>query len=108
QFWMHPWAAIKTAMKTPAKVDVSALDGHEVLTIPLRAPLENVALIVTLDAEHRPQRIEARLGGRVFEADYSNYQDFEPQNTCYLPGHIVQKRDGQVVSDLTVNAALTY
>jgi hypothetical protein len=108
QFWMHPWAAIKAALKSPAKVKVSTQDGHDVLTIPLAAPLQTVALTVTLDADHRPQRVEARLDGKVFEADYSDYQDFEPQNTCYLPGHIVQKRDGQVVSDLKVSGALSY
>src|SRR4029453_7163516 len=108
QFWMHPWSAIKAAMSARQKVKVSTVAGRKVLTIPLAAPLENSPLTVTLDAKNLPERIEARLAGRALEANYSNYQDFEPMYSDYLPGHIVQKRDGQVVLDLTVTKAASY
>lgn len=107
QFWMTPMAAIKAARNAPDKVKVSTVGGKKVLTVPLPAPLESSPLTVTLDKDNRPERVEARLAGRTYEATYSNYQDFEPKSSSFLPGKIVQKRDGQVVLDLTVTGAMS-
>jgi hypothetical protein len=115
QIWMTPLGVIKAATK-PGKwmvleptpnTKLSEAGGREVLTFPLAAPLENVTMTVTLDAQHRPQHVEARMAGKVFEATYSDYKDWDLSDT-YQPAHIVNKRDGQTVLDLTVTKGWGY
>jgi hypothetical protein len=115
QLWMTPLGAIKAASKhgkwevlepTP-NTKLTSVAGKDVLTFPLAAPLEGAMLTVTLDAQHRPQRVEAKMGGKVYENEYSSYKDQDLSDT-YQPFHIVHKRDGQVVMDLTVTKAWGY
>ena len=51
------------------------------------------------------ERIEVRQGNVVTEFLYSNYADYnEPLNKidAWYPGHIVEKRDGVTILDLTI------
>ena len=59
---------------------------------------------------HCAERIEVRQGNVLTEFIYSNYEDYnDPENKvdAFFPGHIVEKRDGVTVLDLTIGQTET-
>ena len=56
-------------------------------------------------AKNCAERIEVRQGNVLTEFLYSDYEDYnEPLNKikAFFPGHIVEKRDGVTILDLTI------
>jgi len=106
--WLTPhgliWAALTGDGKDVAKgVTMTQEGGKTVLTI----PLNGVPAKVTLNADNRPEKVEAQikhpvLGDTSLEIDYSGYRDFERAYWVYFPAHIVEKLGGRTVQDLTV------
>jgi hypothetical protein len=72
----------------------------------------NGALVkVTLNAEHRPERVELRYRDRVMTTTYSEYGDLNEKDykaDVFFPARIVQTVDGQTVLDLTIQKTNTY
>lgn len=107
QMWMTHMGAVKAAMAAVQKAKVTTLGGRPAVSFPLPAPLQSTALTMTLDENKRPARIQARLGNRLYEAEYSNYKDFDLSDAPY-PARTVFKRDGQVVLDLILTNGWGY
>jgi hypothetical protein len=86
-----------------------------------RVAMEGTALTVTTEATgstakatlnslYEPERIEVRAGAALIEYSYTEYGDWndDAKADVFLPKHIVQKRDGAVVLDLTLEHTNTY
>jgi hypothetical protein len=98
------WAALDgEGKKARDGVQVASQGGQTVL----RLTVAGMPVTARLDADSRPEHVEARftdpvLGATVWEADYSGYQDFERAYFVHFPERIVHKVNGRTVLDLTV------
>jgi hypothetical protein len=122
--WMLPLGIYKAAVGAGANVKISMESGRTVLTFPLTeagetgaaanvvvGALKGTPMKVTLDAQNRPARVEARYSGRVHEATYSDYADLNEKDNkadIFFPARIVQTIDGKPVLTLTVEKTNTY
>ena len=97
--WMTPIGFAKAAARSD-KTRV-AIEGTS-LTVTTEAA--GATLKATLNALYEPERIEARTGTSVIEYAYTEYGDLnnEAKADVFLPKRIVQKRDGVVTPDLTI------
>ena len=83
--------------KNPQAVTISQAGGHDTFSMPFEGgPLE-----VTVDVKHRPQVVRWTIDGKVHEAEFFNYKDWELLDV-FFPQRIVQRVDGRVVADLTI------
>lgn len=122
QFWtMTPHAVIKAAVNAGELAKVSKAGGATVITFPFatgscrdpnvfRTPgpcqSEVVPFTVTLDSKNLIQRVQTRSNNMVTETTYSDYKDLsESKSGKLFPAHIVQKRGGFTVWDLTITKA---
>ena len=103
--WMTPIGFAKAAAES-GKTRV-AIEGTS-LTVTTEAAGATAKAI--LNALYEPERIEVRLGTSVIEYSYTEYGDWNDNAKAdvFLPKHIVQKRDGVVILDLTVEHTNTY
>ena len=101
QIWLTPQGAMRALVNTRAKnkdaVTIAQVDGRTTFS----AQFEGAPFEVTVDAEHRPQRVRWTLDGKVHEAEFRGYKDWELLDV-FFPQRIVQRIDGRVVADLTV------
>lgn len=97
--WMTPIGFAKAAAAS-GKTQVAQEGG--LLTVTTEAA--GVMVKATLNSLYEPERVEARLGSSIVEYTYGDYGDWndEAKADVFLPRHIVQKRDGAVVLDLTL------
>ena len=127
-FWtMTPQAVLKAAVDAGELAKVSKANGVTVITFPLAnascrdpkvfgttAPCTNVTganqsltrinFTVTLDAKNLMQKVEARANNVAAETTYSDYKDLsESKSGKVFPAHIVQKRGGVPVWDITLS-----
>jgi len=121
--WLMPHAAIHAAVFAAAKkcldgracevpLHIAKEDGKTVLTVSINGQ----SYKTTLDADHRPERVEATIaspGGasRKVVATYSGYRNGQSlgqtaldkfHSGTYWPGRIVQEIDGAKVLDITI------
>src|SRR5438094_680204 len=78
--------------------------GKPVVTFPIPGVQDAIAK-ATLNAENQAERVETTLGNVVTEFTYEKYDDYNPPDDKvygYFPGHIVEKRNGVTILDLTV------
>ena len=71
------------------------------LTISLPAPF-NANLVATVDNTGQPTHTEIAFGGKTYTGDFTNYSNDHMDYHVYGPDHIVEKVDGTVTADLTV------
>jgi hypothetical protein len=127
QFWtMTPHAVLKAAVDSGELTKVSKANGVTVITFPLAnascrdpkvfgttAPCTNVTganqnltrinFTVRLDSKNLIQKVETRANNVVTETTYADYKDLsESQSGKMFPAHIVQKRGGLPVWDMTI------
>jgi glyoxylase-like metal-dependent hydrolase (beta-lactamase superfamily II) len=108
QLWMLPQGAVKAALKAGDKAKATSEGGMTVVRFPLSGDLSNVSVTMTLGADKRPAKVEARLdnpvlGDMVDEFDYSDYGAFdEVQTDVMVPGRIVQKQGGFPLLDVKI------
>lgn len=128
ELWtMIPESVIKAAVAAGANTKVTTEGGAVVLTFPLPAPFETAAMMATLNPKifrvdtnpagvkrefsHLIDRTETRFGNSVIETTYADYGDWNEadlKSMILLPRHIVQKRGGVTVLDLTITKTDTY
>jgi hypothetical protein len=107
--WVTPHGLALAAMRSDGKpgaapgVKVRRSGGNAVLTIPVNV----TPMAVTLDANMRPIRVEARIahpirGQSTLKILYSDYRDFEKAYYVYFPTRIEQQLDGKTMLDLAV------
>jgi hypothetical protein len=124
RLWMLPLGVYKAAVGAGSNVKVSMEGGRSVLTFPLTeagetgsaanvvvGALKGSPMKVTLDAQNRPEKVEVRYGGRVYEATYSEYGDLNEKDQkadVFFPARIVHTVDGKPLLTLTVEKTNTY
>ncbi len=104
QVWLYPHAAIWAAADAGSKITTAEVGGKTTLTFP--SPADGAPMKVTLANDNRPEKVETVENGQPLVMEYSDYKDIEVYGT-YFPHHIVQKRGGRVVMDLTVTEGHT-
>ncbi len=92
--WTPPFGALKMAERAAANAKVTRV-GATVITFPLLG----ITVKATLNAKNQLERVETPLT----EIEYSDYKDLgEITSDVLFPTHIVQKRQGATVLDLTI------
>jgi hypothetical protein len=103
RLWGGPQGAPKAAAAGGANTKVAMEGGKPTLTFPIPG-VQGATAKATLSAENQAERIEVKQGNVVTEFTYANYGDYNSEDDKvfgYLPGHIVEKRDGVTILDLT-------
>ena len=113
RIWSGPQGAAKAAAAAGANVKIAMENGKTVASYPIpgvpgavaRATLSNGTNDDVPCASYCAERVEVRSGDVVTEFLYSNYADLnEPLNKidAWYPGHVVEKRNGVTILDLTI------
>ena len=107
RLWILPYGVVKAGIAAGDKAKVSTEDGATVIRFPLMGQLAGVTVKATLDAKNFVTKVETQGPGNLTtETEYSDYADRgEIATDVQFPGHIVRKRDGKTVVDLTVKIA---
>ncbi len=103
RLWASPQGAPKAAAAAGANTKVAVEGGKAVVTFPIPGVAGAMAK-ATLSATNQAERVEVRQGTTLTEFTYDKYADFNPPDDridAFYAGHIVEKRDGMVVRDLT-------
>ena len=126
QLYSLPYSVYKAGLAAGANAKTTLEGGVLYLSYPLPAPLNGTARValnttdaeeLTMDSGERYQlsywveRVEIRVGNTVVETTYSDYGELnEPdyRSEVFFPRHIVQKRGGVTVADLTIERTNTY
>ena len=109
RLWASPQGAPKAAAAAKENASVAWGTGKPVVTYPIPGITGAVAK-ATLNAQNQAQHIEVRDGNVVMEFDYAKYDDYNnPLNKieAFMPGTIVEKRNGVTVRDLTTTETET-
>jgi hypothetical protein len=109
QIWMLPQGVVKAATAAGAAANVAAAGGVTTLTFPIASI--GATLKATIDDKNFIREVEARMGTSVITTTYSDYGDWNGADylsDVMFPRHIVQKRDGATVLDLTISKTNTY
>jgi hypothetical protein len=109
RLWASPQGAPKAAAAAKQNASVAWETGKPVVTYPIPGITGAVAK-ATLNAQNQAQHIEVRDGNVVMEFDYAKYDDYNnPLNKieAFMPGTIVEKRNGVTVRDLTTTETET-
>src|SRR6266849_3252966 len=104
RLWSSPQGAPKAAVAGGENTKVAMEGGKPVVTFPVPS-LPGAIAKVTLNAENQAERVETTLDNAVTEFTYEKYDDYNPPDDKvygYFPGHIVEKRNGVTILDLTV------
>jgi hypothetical protein len=109
RLWASPQGAPKAAAAAKENASVAWETGKPVVTYPIPGITGAVAK-ATLNAQNQAQHIEVRDGNVVMEFDYAKYDDYNnPLNKieAFMPGTIVEKRNGVTMRDLTTTETET-
>ncbi len=104
RLWSSPQGAPKAAAAGGENTKVAIEGGKPVVTFPIPG-VQGAIAKTTLNAENQAERVETTLGNIVTEFTYEKYDDYNsPDDKVfgYFPGHIVEKRNGVTILDLTV------
>jgi hypothetical protein len=107
--WLTPQGFIyQVEQAGPQHVKIGKRDGKTTLSV----TIDGEPVTATLGADHRPERIEAKikdreLGTTTLAIEYSGYKDFDYYGILF-PSHIVAKLGGHVALDVNVSSFLTH
>jgi hypothetical protein len=104
RLWSSPQGAPKAAAAGGENTKVAIEDGKPVVTFPIPGVPSAMAK-ATLNAENQAEYVQTKLGNIVTEFIYEKYDDYNPPDDKvygYFPGHIVEKRNGVTILDLTI------
>ena len=104
RLWSSPQGAPKAAAAGGENTKVAMEGGKPAVTFPIPG-VQGAIAKATLNAENQAERVETTLGNVVTEFTYEKYDDYNsPDDKVYgyFPGHIVEKRNGVTILDLTV------
>ena len=109
RLWASPQGAPKAAAAGKEATSVDWSTGKAVVTYPIPGASGAIAK-ATLSAQHQAEHIEVRDGNLVTTFDYAKYDDYNnPLNKieAFMPGTMVEKRNGATVRDLTTTETET-
>ena len=104
RLWASPNGAAKAAAMGGANTKVAMEGGKPVVTFPIPGVAGATGKAV-LSAQNQAEKVTVTQGSTVTEFTYSDYGDYnnaEDKIYGYLPGHMVEKRDGATIVDLAV------
>src|SRR5437870_2405257 len=104
RLWSSPQAAPKAAAAGGENTKVAIEDGKPIVTFPIPG-VPGAMAKAALNAENQAEYVQTKLGNVVTEFIYEKYDDYNPADDKvygYFPGHIVEKRNGATVIDLTI------
>src|SRR5213083_2923016 len=104
RLWSSPQGAPKAAAAGGDNTKVAMEGGKPVVTFPIPG-VQGATAKATLNAENQAERVETTLGNVATQFTYEKYDDYNPPDDKvygYFPGHIVEKRNGVTILDLTV------
>jgi len=107
--WTLPAGAIKMANAAGAALKVTMENGKTVLSYTIASLGADMKLILTKDS--RIEQVESRMGGVTTVTTFEEYGDWNGADylsDVMFPKHIVQKRGGTTVMDLTLTKTNTY
>src|SRR5438132_7831839 len=126
RLWALPHSVYKAAVIAGDKAKTTLENGVLYLSYPLPAPLTGTARValnttdaiqLTMDSGEKYQlsywidRVELRVGTTVEELTYSDYaelNELDYRSEVMFPRHIVEKRNGMTVADVTTQRTNTY
>jgi hypothetical protein len=109
RLWASPQGAPKAAAAGKESTSVDWSTGKAVVTYPIPGVAGAIAK-ATLSAKNQAEHIEVRDGNTVTTFDYAKYDDYNnPLNKieAFMPGTMVEKRNGVTVRDLTTTETET-
>jgi len=109
RLWASPQGAVKAAAAAKENASVSWDTGKAVVTFPIPGVAGAIAK-ATLSAQNQAEHVEVRDGAVVTTFDYAKYDDYNnPLNKieAFMPGTMIEKRNGAVVRDLTTTETET-
>jgi hypothetical protein len=107
--WTLPAGAIKAANDAGAAAKVATENGKTVVSYPIASLKADVK--VTLNKDSHIEQVEARMGTVTTVTTYDQYGDWNGADylsDVMFPKHIVQKRGGMTIADLTITKTNTY
>ncbi len=75
-------------------------DGTRILTVPL--PTIEANVVATVNRQGQIVHTEINYGGKLYTGDYSEFSNDQMDYHVYAPHRVVQKVDGKVITDLTL------
>jgi len=109
RLWASPQGAPKAAAAAKENASVDWSTGKPVVSYPIPGASGAVAK-ATLSAQNQAEHIEVRDGNTLYTFDYAKYDDFNnPLNKieAFMPGTMVEKRNGTVTRDLSTTETET-
>jgi len=109
RLWASPQGAPKAAAAAKENASVAWDTGKPVITFPIPGAPGAIAK-ATLNADNQAEHIEVRDGNVLMEFNYAKYDDYNnPLNKieAFMPGSMVEKRNGTIVRDLTTTETET-
>ena len=109
RLWASPQGAVKAAAAAKENASVSWDTGKAVVAFPIPGVSGAIAK-ATLSAQNQAEHVEVRDGATVTTFDYAKYDDYNnPLNKieAFMPGTMIEKRNGVVVRDLTTTETET-
>src|SRR6188472_2137882 len=94
---------------TAGKTSVTWVGNKPVLTFPIPG-VPNATATATLDAKFMAESVVVKNGANTYEFTYSGYKDWNnPLNPAeaFVPGRIIEKKNGTVVRDITTTLTET-
>jgi len=107
--WTLPAGAIKAANEAGTATKVTMEGGKTVVSYPIASLKADIKL--TLNKDSRIEQVESRMGTVTTVTTYEEYGDWNGADylsDVMFPKHIVQKRGGMTITDLTVTKTNTY
>jgi len=100
--YLYPTAVVYFGGQAIDKISVATnADGLRVLTVPLAD--YKADLKATINGKGFVTKTELAYGGKTYTGEYSQVDNDRVDNHIFLPNRIVQKVDGKVMTDLTLD-----
>jgi hypothetical protein len=98
---LPPAAVVYGAYFAPKITATKSPDGTALMTVPV--PSLGTDVKATVDAQGDIIHTEISYGGKLYSGDYSDFENDKMDYHVFGPHKIVQKVDGKVVTDLTLD-----
>jgi hypothetical protein len=98
--YLYPSAVIYFGGQAADKLQVSTEGGLRVLTVPI--PGYDTVIKAAITAKGFTTKTEMVWNGKTYTGEYSQFDNDRVDNHIFLPNRIIQKVDGKVMTDLTL------
>jgi hypothetical protein len=103
--FLLPSEVVYSGQPAADKIKLTSLGSLRTLTVPL--PQYRTNLIATINRSGFPVKTEMTYGGKVYTGEYSEFDNDHMDNHVFMPSRIIQKVDGKVVTDLSLDYTWT-